>query len=182
LVEFSVSVECNTGTTYTPTLNGISKPPFNQTPNNCGCGFQNNVVSMNIPVAGYVVGGVNQFRVPTTNCWGLTQAASLSNSYARITVTYSTTPVVQTAGLPSGSTFPVGTTVNTFTATDAGGNTSTCSFNVTVLDIQAPTITCPSNITVNNTPGTCGSNVTYSIVFSDNCSTPPAEVVSNGGF
>ncbi|HEU4901334.1 MAG TPA: choice-of-anchor J domain-containing protein, partial [Flavisolibacter sp.] len=39
------------------------------------------------------------------------------------------TPVVrQTAGLPSGATFPIGTTVNTFEATDASGNTSTCSF------------------------------------------------------
>ncbi|NQZ48229.1 MAG: HYR domain-containing protein, partial [Erythrobacter sp.] len=40
--------------------------------------------------------------------------------------------VIQTAGLPSGSEFPVGTTTNTFEATDAEGNTSTCSFNVTV--------------------------------------------------
>jgi hypothetical protein len=39
---------------------------------------------------------------------------------------------VQTAGLPSGSTFPVGTTTNTFTVTDASGNTATCSFTVTV--------------------------------------------------
>ena len=39
----------------------------------------------------------------------------------------------QTAGLPSGSQFPVGTTTNTFTVTDASGNTASCSFNVTVL-------------------------------------------------
>jgi len=40
--------------------------------------------------------------------------------------------VIQTAGLPSGSEFPVGTTTNTFEATDAAGNTTTCSFDVTV--------------------------------------------------
>ena len=40
--------------------------------------------------------------------------------------------VVQTAGLPSGSTFPIGTTTNTFEITDAAGNTSTCSFDVVV--------------------------------------------------
>ncbi len=35
----------------------------------------------------------------------------------------------------SGSTFPVGTTTVTCTATDAGGNTATCPFTVTVFDV-----------------------------------------------
>lgn len=48
--------------------------------------------------------------------------------------------VVQTGGLASGSLFPVGTTVNTFLATDNSGNTSTHSFNVTVVDITPPGI------------------------------------------
>jgi hypothetical protein len=38
----------------------------------------------------------------------------------------------QTSGLPSPSEFPVGTTTQTFTFTDASGNIGTCSFNVTV--------------------------------------------------
>ncbi len=41
-------------------------------------------------------------------------------------------PMTQIAGLPSGSVFPVGTTTNTFEATDPAGNTVTCSFDVTV--------------------------------------------------
>ncbi|HGY91448.1 MAG TPA: HYR domain-containing protein, partial [Planctomycetes bacterium] len=45
-----------------------------------------------------------------------------------------------TAGFASGSTFPSGTTVVTFTATDGSGNTDSCSFNVTV-NGSAPTIT-----------------------------------------
>ncbi len=57
--------------------------------------------------------------------------------------------VVQTTGLPSGSAFPIGTTTNTFTATDGSGNTSTCSFDVTV---QAPEI----NVKGNNTNITNG--------------------------
>jgi hypothetical protein len=36
---------------------------------------------------------------------------------------------------PSGSTFPVGTTTVTCTATDASGNMSTCTFRVTTFDI-----------------------------------------------
>ncbi|RXK61660.1 DNRLRE domain-containing protein [Lacibacter luteus] len=43
------------------------------------------------------------------------------------------TPVVNiTNGLASGSVFPLGTTTVTAVATDAAGNTSTCSFTVTV--------------------------------------------------
>lgn len=39
----------------------------------------------------------------------------------------------QTQGLPSGAEFPVGTTVQTYTFTDASGNMGACSFDVTVL-------------------------------------------------
>ena len=38
--------------------------------------------------------------------------------------------IVQTSCLPSGSTYPVGGTTNTFLATDSAGNESTCSFSV----------------------------------------------------
>lgn len=37
-------------------------------------------------------------------------------------------------GLPSGSEFPVGTTTQTYTYTDAGGNIGACSFSVTVIE------------------------------------------------
>ena len=40
--------------------------------------------------------------------------------------------VVQIAGYPSGSVYPVGTTTNTFTATDASGNVTITSFTVTI--------------------------------------------------
>jgi gliding motility-associated-like protein len=40
--------------------------------------------------------------------------------------------ILQTTGLSSGSYFPVGLTVITFEATDINGNTSICSFNVTI--------------------------------------------------
>lgn len=48
--------------------------------------------------------------------------------------------VYQVAGLPSGSVFPMGTTVNTFYAYSSSGKTATCSFNVTVKDAEPPVI------------------------------------------
>jgi hypothetical protein len=53
---------------------------------------------------------------------------------------------------------------------DASGNTDSCSFTVTVLDPVAPTITCPSNTTVDNDAGLCGAYVTYAFpYYGDNC-------------
>ncbi|MBF8964112.1 HYR domain-containing protein [Pontibacter sp. FD36] len=67
-------------------------------------------------------------------------AVNFSQSNGTLTIT-------QTAGLPSGVLFPVGKTTNTFTATDAAGNTSTISFDVTISDTQKPTLL-TKNITV----------------------------------
>jgi hypothetical protein len=55
--------------------------------------------------------------------------------------------ITQTAGLPSGSNFPLGNSTNTFLATDLGGNTATCSFVITVqsnisLTISQVNVTC----------------------------------------
>ena len=76
----------------------------------------------------------------------------------------------QTAGSASGTFFPVGLTTNTFTVTDAAGNTQSCSFNVTVQDVEAPLLTCPSNIVLQNDPDSCGAAVTYTLpTFTDNC-------------
>ncbi len=77
----------------------------------------------------------------------------------------------QTAGLPSGATYPVGTTTNTFKVTDASGHETSCSFTVTVVDNEPPAISCPANIETNADPGTCGAVVNYATpVGTDNCS------------
>jgi len=86
--------------------------------------------------------------------------------------------VVQTAGLPSGSDFPVGTNLIEFTATDNDGNVAVCSFTITVIDAEAPTITCGDAITQDNDPGVCGANVTVPApTLTDNCTTMSAPVV-----
>jgi uncharacterized repeat protein (TIGR01451 family) len=84
---------------------------------------------------------------------------------------------------PSGSTFPIGTTVVTNTARDFTNNAATCTFTVTVIDRQPPVVTCPSNIVVNADPGQCSkSNVTFNVSASDNCSLSGViSTPSNGG-
>ncbi|MBK8195613.1 MAG: HYR domain-containing protein [Lewinellaceae bacterium] len=69
--------------------------------------------------------------------------------------------------------FPVGTNVVTFTATDDGGNASTCSLTIVVADNQPPVLTmCPSSPqpSVNTLPGTCAAPVNWLPPnASDNC-------------
>jgi hypothetical protein len=69
----------------------------------------------------------------------------------------------------SGSTFPVGTTTVTCTATDSHGNTGSASFSVTVsvVDTTPPVLTLPSDITV-TTDSPSGKVVTYSATANDN--------------
>ena len=81
--------------------------------------------------------------------------------------------VEQTAGLSRGALFPLGTTTNTFTLDDG----STCSFDVTVMDGTAPSIECPSDITVNIMGNRCDTMVILDLpVVTDNCS---AVTISN---
>ena len=82
-----------------------------------------------------------------------------------------------------GATFSVGTTTVTYTATDAAGNVSTiCSFDITITDNEAPEITCPSNITVDNSPGFCyATAASFTItppIATDNCNPDPTETPS----
>ena len=57
---------------------------------------------------------------------------------------------IQTAGLPSGSEFPIGTTTNCFEVADVAGNTATCCFDVTINEFPNPTTTlaCNDNVQV----------------------------------
>ncbi|QIE59135.1 HYR domain-containing protein [Rasiella rasia] len=82
----------------------------------------------------------------------------------------------------SGDVFPVGTTTVTLSVTDSDGNSAMCTFDVTVLDNEAPTITCPADITQTNDAGVCGANITVPLpTIMDNCPVvagPPPPVVT----
>jgi len=77
------------------------------------------------------------------------------------------------ASVPSGSFFPVGTTIVTLTATDAAGNTSNCTFNVNVEDTEAPELSVPADITIEadeNCEWDASPEYTGMAEASDNCS------------
>ncbi len=105
--------------------------------------------------------------------------------------------ITQTAGLPSGSTFPIGTTVNTFLVIDVNGNATVDSFTVEVFDfpvlsIDEVGILCETADAVQlqgqpaggtfSGPGVAGSEfdptavdagnqpITYTFVTAENCS------------
>ncbi len=71
--------------------------------------------------------------------------------------------IQQLEGIASGGFFPVGVTTNKFVVVDGGGNSDTCSFNVTVNDTEAPVVSCPGDIVVSNNTGQCGAKVCYNM-------------------
>lgn len=108
-------------------------------------------------------GGINQVN---------TSGANTGNGL--VIITYSgggSLTISQLAGLPSGSVFPLGTTLQTFVVTDGLGGSDTCSFNVTVVDTIAPVLASQSNIVVNADSGMCAALVVFNSPFvTDNCS------------
>ena len=101
-------------------------------------------------------------------------------NYPAATATDNCDTVTPTCVPASGTTFNKGVTTVTCSATDTSNLTGNCTFTVTVLDTQLPTLTCPSNISVignacsvqNYTPPTA----------SDNCPSPTVNCTPAPGF
>ena len=104
-------------------------------------------------------------------------------------VTFSTSatgypPTGITFSTPSGSVFPKGSTAVIATATNGVSPNATCGFTVTVVDAEAPIISCPADVVATEDPRGSGSaNVKFLAPgASDNCSgvgtpviTPPSD-------
>jgi hypothetical protein len=91
------------------------------------------------------------------------------------------TGVVQ--GSPNSSgTFDKGITIVTWRATDAVGNTQTCSFRITIRDLEAPNLICLPNISVNTDTNMCSAVVLYTLpTFTDNCPLSSNQSVRTSG-
>jgi len=113
---------------------------------------------------------INAVQAPQGTFW-----SDGSSNMGRVNFEYTIlggSTAVQTAGLASGSIFPVGVTTNTFVVTDAGGNSDTCSFDVTVEDNEDPVITCVADATRDTNSGVCDYTVVtteFDATFTDNC-------------
>jgi hypothetical protein len=75
--------------------------------------------------------------------------------------------------------FPPGVTVVTWTATDAAGNVSSCTQEVTVVDDDSPVVMCPDEITVGTNTSCFYAGSFGDLTVSDNCSDTAAITISN---
>ena len=119
------------------------------------------------------------FVVPDISCpTDITANTDPGTCTANVTFA-ATTPVAGTpasvihyrignTAITSPRVFPLGTTTVIATALNGAGYDS-CSFRVTVRDVQPPAITCPANITQANDPGQCGAVINYTVTATDNC-------------
>ena len=90
--------------------------------------------------------------------------------------------MTQTAGGASGSTFPIGTTTVSFEAEDPSGNKTTCSFNITVGDNEAPSVSCLSTVSASVNSNQTSAVVTFTGPTAvDNCGSVPSVLVSGIG-
>jgi len=91
-----------------------------------------------------------------------------------LTVAYAITGATSGSGsgaVPTGTAFELGASQVTFTVTDAAGNVTACTSNVTVIDVTKPSITCPVVAQVYTVDaGTCEKELTLVATGSDNCS------------
>ena len=86
---------------------------------------------------------------------------------------------VLTSNFQPGDFFALGQHVVVYTCTDESGNTSQCTFQISIFDGQIPLIeNCPSDITVTTQNGDCSSVVDWvEPTITDNC--PGLNVVNN---
>ncbi|MGZ3920271.1 MAG: glycine-rich protein [Bacteroidia bacterium] len=113
-------------------------------------------------------GGGSGYLLPSATNTVFTSGLTVGNgkvviTYAGAGSTYTTSMV---SGMSSGSSFPLGTTVQTYTVVESNNNSASCSFSVTVVDAIIPTITCPNNI------ASCAALVSSiaPVFVGDNCS------------
>ncbi|KAJ1463597.1 hypothetical protein T484DRAFT_1758712, partial [Baffinella frigidus] len=90
----------------------------------------------------------------------------------------STTTVVQTGGLGTGASFPVGVTAEEFTLTDNNGNETIYIFNITITDTTEPVVDCPGDLIVSDGGTGVYTIEDYTATVSDNCSSGADLVVT----
>lgn len=70
---------------------------------------------------------------------------------------------------PAGTLFVVGDHVVTCRAEDDEGNAATHTFHVRIVDVDAPVLVCPSDLSVQTEAGSAGRHVTFEATATDAC-------------
>ncbi len=179
--QFDISNGSNTATIDIDVLTIGShaiKAQFSGTNNNASNGFESssrtiiqvvNTPPCTVPVLTLPTEDIEINSVDGSCGANVSYTATATGTTPTASYTFTGTTIGSGNGTGSGSFFNVGETTVTVTATNNCG-TDIESFTVTVNDAQAPVLTVPDNITVNNDGDACGAVVTYRVSASDNCS------------
>ncbi len=134
---------------FTVTINDIAKPSFTTAPTNINVSIPTGC-SSSIPVPG--VSFSDNCGTPSLT-WVAT-GATIGNSNGQVGTMI----------------FNIGTTMLTYTLADANSNVRTASITVKVVETEAPTISCPANISTNTIGTNCTKNIaTIDPSYADNC-------------
>lgn len=161
------------GESFNVGVSTVSYSIFDAAGNSSSCSFNVTITDNQAPTITCPV-NVTQNN-DAGSCSAIVNGISpITNDNCSVTsITYNITGATTTSGVgdASGTSFNVGTSNVTYTVQDAAGNSNSCSFNVTIVDIQPPTINCRNNINTSATPGLCSRviNNTALTINNDNC-------------
>ncbi|MGB3607523.1 HYR domain-containing protein [Psychroserpens sp.] len=95
----------------------------------------------------------------------VTYALPTATDCSTVTITQ-----IDGTGLSAGSVFPIGTTTLEYQALDDTNLLDTCTFTITVIDNENPTVTAPMDVTASTDVGACGANISIAnATVTDNC-------------
>ncbi|SEL42628.1 ELWxxDGT repeat-containing protein [Stigmatella aurantiaca] len=132
--------------------------------NTASCSFNVTVVDTSAP----------KVTCPANVTAEATSASGATVRFPGVTVSDASATQVTYSKAP-GTVFPLGTTAVTATATDAGGYSASCTFNVTVRDTRGPVMVCPAGVAAEATSAS-GALVNYSPASASEAVSPPVTV------
>ncbi|MBL7975867.1 MAG: choice-of-anchor D domain-containing protein, partial [Candidatus Kapabacteria bacterium] len=171
------TVAAGSSTTFTVTFNATNVQIYNAVVNvmndDCDEATYNYAVKCEIQCTNPTISnpGNQSVNAPTGSCSATVTYTTTVTGVPTPSLTYTFTGATTGTGSGngSGSTFNKGVTNVVVSATNAC-STATASFTITVNDVEPPSVTCASNVVVNNTAGTCGMAVTLTPpTVTDNC-------------
>jgi hypothetical protein len=154
--DVDVSYDFPPGSTFPLGLTLVAATASDEAENTATAGFAINVVDTTPPA----------LTLPDLIVLEATGPAGAVGTFTVTATDLVSGSVPVTVAMPSGSTFPLGTTTVAVSATDAAGNTATGSFVVEVRDTTPPVLALPGPI-VQEATSAAGAVVTFTAAASD---------------